>query len=372
LKLLYKKKILIVSASFYPENSPRSFRTTELAKEFARRGHLVTVITHKNPDVHTDYERKHCLVIKDLGKRNWKSITLKGNGLNRLLRRFVKRLSKLLFEYPDIELYVMVKKALRMESGYDLLISVAVPYPVHWGVAACRSANHPVAKIWVADCGDPYVGQENDTFKVPFYFGFVEKWFMRKADFITVPTTGAIAAYYPEFHPKIRIIPQGFRFDDYRFSDIKVNNAKPTFAYAGMFIPGRRDPSEFINFLEQKAIDYEFHIFTRTPQLVTGINGDLRKKIIVHDHLPRGELLKVLHRMDFLVNFENVGSKQTPSKLIDYLILNKPVLSVRNGYLNTKTVDEFLSGNYEGKMVIEDPAQYHIENICRKFIKLTD
>jgi len=34
-----RKKILIVSASFYPENSPHSFRTTELTKEFARQQH---------------------------------------------------------------------------------------------------------------------------------------------------------------------------------------------------------------------------------------------------------------------------------------------------------------------------------------------
>jgi hypothetical protein len=94
----------------------------------------------------------------------------------------------------------MVKKKLKTENAcYDLLISIAVPHTVHWGVAACRSTSHQIANTWVADCGDPYVGQENDSFKVPFYFSWVEKWFMRKADFISVPTNGAIAAYFPEF-----------------------------------------------------------------------------------------------------------------------------------------------------------------------------
>jgi hypothetical protein len=122
-----------------------------------------------------------------------------------------------------------------------------------------------VAKKWIADCGDPYIGQENNTFAVPFYFTFVEKWFMRKADFITVPTKGAIAAYFPEFHPKIRVIPQGFRFEDYNVSYMKGNNTKPLFAYAGMFIPERRDPSEFIKFLLEQEIEYEFHLYTTTP-----------------------------------------------------------------------------------------------------------
>jgi len=36
-------KILIVSNAFYPEISPRSFRTTELAKELSRQGHKDTL-----------------------------------------------------------------------------------------------------------------------------------------------------------------------------------------------------------------------------------------------------------------------------------------------------------------------------------------
>jgi glycosyltransferase involved in cell wall biosynthesis len=365
-----KKKILIVSASFYPQNSPRSFRTTELAKEFSRLGHSVIIITTKIPEIHAEFEKKHNIVIKDLGSRKWKSITLKGKGIHRLARRFVLRFSMLLFEYPNIELFWMVKKALEDESGYDLLISIAVPYPVHWGVAASRTSFHKIAKTWVADCGDPYMGRENDTFKVPFYFGFIENWFMRKTDFVSVPTIGSITAYYPEFHKKIRVISQGFRFEDYNFESNSKKHSRLTFAYAGMFIPGRRDPTEFIKYLLQQDIDFEFHIYTKTPDLVTMIVGDLKSKIIVHDSIPREELLEVLSRMDFLVNFENAGSKQTPSKLIDYLILGKPILSVKTGSLNTRVIREFLNGNYEGKLVIDDQDQYRIENVCEKFLQL--
>ena len=39
------KKILVVSSAFYPENSPRSFRTTELVKELARQGKLETLVS---------------------------------------------------------------------------------------------------------------------------------------------------------------------------------------------------------------------------------------------------------------------------------------------------------------------------------------
>jgi hypothetical protein len=264
----------------------------------------------------------------------------------------------------------MVKKALANEKGYDLLISIAVPYPVHWGVAASHSKTRPVANKWIADCGDPYLGQENNTFKVPFYFTFVEKWFMRKADFITIPTKGAIAAYFPEFHSKIRVIPQGFRFEDYIFNHRKESNPKPTFAYAGMFIPGRRDPNEFIKFLFEQEMDYEFHLYTTTPLILPVIPEIYKRKIIVHEPISRGELLKTLSTMDFLVNFENAGTRQIPSKLIDYLILDKPVLSIKTGNLDVITAKEFLSGNYRGKLVFEDPGQYRIENVVQKFLAL--
>lgn len=367
-----REKILIVSASFFPGNSPRSFRTTELAKEFARMGHYVRVITPRIDGIHSDFELKYGLEIRDLGKRRFPEIVSKGRGLVKFVRRAITRTMMLLFEYPNIELFWMVKKALKAETGYDLMISVATPYPVHWGVAAVRSEKHRIARVWVADCGDPYVGRENDSFRVPFYFRYVEKWFMRKADFIAVPTSGAINAYFSEFHKKIRVIPQGFDFNEYAFANEENINLCPTFAYAGMFIPGRRDPSEFIEFLQQQDRDFRFHIFTKTPQHIPEIKDTSKARVIIHEPIPRHELLAILSRMDFLVNFENAGSRQTPSKLIDYLILKKPILSIRTGHLDRSLATEFLAGNYERKLVIPEEEQYHIENVCNKFLQLLD
>jgi hypothetical protein len=61
-----------------------------------------------------------------------------------------------------------------------------------------------------------------------------------------------------------------------------------------------------------------------------------------------GGTIKYFKQNGFFINFENIGNKQKPSKLIDYLILNKPVLSIKTGNLNINVVNEFLSGNYKG------------------------
>lgn len=366
---MIKRKILIVSKFFYPENSPRSFRATELAKELARQGHKVTVITPRISDIHDKFEIEHKISIRNLGKPRWNNLKLKGTGIERLIRRALVRFPKLLFEFPDIQLIGLIKKALSYEQSYDLLISIAVPHPIHWGVAAVRSGKHPIAKVWVADCGDPYMGQENDSFKVPFYFKYVEKWFCRKADYLSVPTPGAIEGYYPEFRNKIKVIPQGFRFEDIKVKKSLYGRPYPEFAYAGMFIPGRRDPTELLSYLISLTKDFRFHIYTKTPALAKPFTDKSKGRVIIHQPIAREELLYELSGMDFMVNFENIGTKQTPSKLIDYAIIDKPILSVRTGELNTKVVDEFLVKKYQNRyQMIRD--SYQIHKVTSKFLAL--
>ena len=74
-----KKKILIVSKSFYPEISPRSFRTTELVKEFCRLGHDVTLYTLKDNEVQQLLVKEFGFKLKGLGKLRFKNLKLNKN-----------------------------------------------------------------------------------------------------------------------------------------------------------------------------------------------------------------------------------------------------------------------------------------------------
>lgn len=369
--MVSNKKIVIVSSAFYPFNSPRSFRATELAKEFSRQGHKVTIITPRYTE-HTQFEEVFGVTIKDMGQPKWKPIELKGAGINLFLRRIFKRFTGLLFEYPRIEFIGMVMRALKNEKNYDILISIAVPYPIHWGVAAIWKKNRKnnLAKKWIADCGDPYMGENNDSFRKPFYFKYVEKWFMRKVDYIAVPTEGSINGYYPEFHSKIKVIPQGFRFEDIKVYKGEKQQNHPVFAYPGMFIPGRRDPTELFEYLCTLPEYFEFFIYTSTTKWVEPYIEKSKGRIQLKPMIPREELLYELSKMDFMVNFENADNKQTPSKLIDYIIINKPILSVKTGALNTEIIGQFFQRDYSSAKIIENTDQYRIENVYKEFINL--
>lgn len=365
-----KKKILVVSRAFYPMNSPRSFRATELVKEFCRQGHDVTLVTVKYA-AHDSLAKEYGFKVVDIGKLNYKRLQVKGSGIVRLISKILVRGIEILFEYPDIELVSKVKQALKGMDGYDLMISIAAPHPVHWGVAKARTSNNKIARVWVADCGDPYMGSTLDNYKKPFYFKYFEKAFCRKADYISVPVDGAKKGYYPEFLSKIKVISQGFKFEESQiFMQPFIPTDIPTFAYAGSFSPGKRDPRPLIEFLLQTGKSFKFYIFTNMPQLILPYLDRAKGMIEVKSFIPRNELLSFLSKMDFVLNIDNGNATQVPSKLIDYLIINKPILSINSNQFNSEVVLEFLNGNYNSRYQFNDPEQYKIENVCRKFLQL--
>jgi glycosyltransferase involved in cell wall biosynthesis len=367
------KKIVIVSSTFYPENSPRSHRTTELVKELARQGHQVTLYTLKIDEFHVPIEREFGIEIKDIGKRRFTSInTAEGSKIHVLFKRVINRFLLQLFLYPDIELMFMVKKALSKERKlYDLLISVAVPHSVHWGTAWAKSKNNPIANKWVADCGDPFMGSNHDSFKKLFYFKYLEKWFCRKADYIAVPKIMMKENYYKEFQDKVIEIPQGFKFDRVVATSFKKNPI-PTFAFAGTLIKSTRNPSFLLDHLLSVKEPFKFIFYTENQNLVLPYKLLLKDKLEIRHYIPRIDLLKELSTMDFLVNIAYDPVHQAPSKLIDYYITGRPILSSLTNEFDTAVVDSFLKGDYSKNYVFDSIEKFRIENVAAQFLDCID
>lgn len=364
-----RKKILLVSDGFFPEISPRSYRATELAKEFYRQGHDVTVMSKYRDHNYSDFLEEFPVIFRMWGKTRFPKVPDFRNKPFSFFSRLLSRTMLSLFEYPSIEEMFKIKKILQSEFGYDLMISFAVPYPVHWGVAWARSGKNRIADIWVADCGDPYMGDVLDSFRKLFYFGYLEKWFCREADYISIPIQGAKLGYYPEFHDKIRIIPQGFDFDLDENKKKQPVNEIPTFAYAGGFLPGARDPKQLMNYLKKLNFPFRFIVYTNKPDVLNNYKNELNDKLFVSDYIPRFELMKVLAKMDFLINFDNNTTLNSPSKLIDYAIANRPVLNINQNFIGEDLL-AFLKRDYRKRMVLPDIKQFHIKNISKQFLDL--
>jgi hypothetical protein len=363
------KKILIVSRAFHPMNSPRSFRATELAKEIARQGHDVTVLTPRNNEFHNYFENEYDVRIKDLGEQRLKNIYLGDTRILRKVAQKINRILNILFEFPDIEWVYQVPKKLKNEQGYDLLISIAVPHPIHWGVARIWKKKRDIAKTWVADCGDPYM-KNYDRLRRLFYFKYLEKDFSKKADYITVPHDKAKYGYYSEFHHKIKTIPQGFNFNEINCDNLYKPNKIPTFIYAGNIVPNSRDPRPFIEYLLNLNFEYRFILYTSKHHLIKPYIKQSKGKIDLRSYIPRDELIRELAKADFLLNINYDVDVQVPSKLIDYYMSGRPILSIRTNNFDKKVVQQFLSGDYSEQLIIKNPEQYRIENVAKQFINL--
>jgi hypothetical protein len=367
------KKILIVTYGFHPVQSPRSFRATELAVELSRQGHEVTILGPNKEGIE-DFLLEHGLRYISYGDITWRVPQLKGSSrLAHLFNRAMVRGLGLLMEYPAIQLVFLVRKKLKQLSGFDGLISIAVPYPLHWAVASIwkKEKDKNPARVWTADCGDPYYGRENDSFRVPFYFAWVEKWFMNKADYITIPFQGGKKVYFNEFQNKIIVIPQGLHFPELSNNYIKENSIK--FAYAGHIGAYRDFALPFFKELElyYEETQFTFLIFTNEKQFYKSkMNAKLLKKCQINNYVERIKLLNELNNVDFLIYFPYRKVGQKSFKLIDYTFLNKPILEYKDDGQSKINLKEFFEGNYINKMEMDDIEEYKIENVTKKFIEL--
>lgn len=368
------RKILLVSNGFYPEISPRSFRATELAKEFSRQGHHVVVITKWRDYDYSDFLKEYNITIK-----LWRKSPLPVNPARAcnpfsLVNRIIARLLLYFFEYPGIMDMFKVKKVLKGERSYDLMISFAVPHPVHWGVAWAWSRTNTIAIKWIADCGDPYMFARLDTLGKPFYFKFLEKKFCRNCDYITVPFAEMSAQFYKEFLPKIKVIPQGFNFDEIKLYESQLTNNRPTFIYAGTVIPGKRDLTIFIDFISTLSIDFLFIIYTQKPEWFRRQRIILGKKLDIRGYIDRLSLIYEMSKADFLVNVDTPFDTESnieavPSKLIDYALSGRPILNLNSSRIDKDLVIEFMNGNYSRQRIIEK-SRYDIKKITAQFLQL--
>ena len=361
-------KIVIITATFYPRISPRPMRATELAKYFASQGHEVIVYSVYGKYDYSNFIRETGIILKPLPLK-YAPINSDGTDIRTTFNKVLGRLFGYLLEFPYIEYMWKIPKILKKEGQIDLLITNAVPYPIHWGAARAKSilkSNFP--KVWISDCGDPYMG--NSVLKHPFYFKYLEHYWGERTDYITIPIEEARSAYLSHVQNKIRIIPQGFSFDNIKLCSPIRPHQVPTFAYAGAVYKGYRDPTNFLNFLCTLNIDFKFIIYTSDFSFYEPFKAKLKDKLELKKYIPRNQLLYELSSMDFLINLLNMKSVQSPSKLIDYFLTKRPILDVSTNFVEAKSFNEFLEGNYSHCHIQPDIEKYNICNVGDSFLTL--
>ena len=368
-----KKKILILSRWYYPAKNPRAFRTTELVKELFRRGKYdITAVLPSFADLQNCALDVHFTPTISVPAKCGKdgSVSLK----DRVLEQIRSVLRFILGDSPgniiySFRLYFVFRKLLQ-EEHYDVVMSISFPFYTHVAVALAMKCSS-FKSILIADCGDPFY--VNPSYKMAFYLKWVEKYFLGKFDYVTIPMDAARESYADYgIDDRIRIIPQGFAITQIA-DDTYRKNPVPMFCFAGVLYEKIRNPRYFLDYLLQLKQDFVFVVYALpdafTLQLLDEYKKKLGDRLEIREPLPREELVHVMATMEFVVNFDNENSNQKPSKLIDYAMSKRPILSFNSQTFKAEVFEEFLRGDYTNQEQI-DLAQYDIRTVVDKFEEL--
>ena len=170
-----------------------------------------------------------------------------GSGRYTIFDRFMFHFFHRLLMWPQCEFHFAVERIIKENPNMDMLITIAYPHSIHSGAArAKRHCPDIFPKTWICDCGDPFM--LNPFINSPRYLKRYEDMWCSECDYIAVPTDSSYKGYYEQYWDKIRVIPQGFKFERTPIAPYKPNGT-PTFLFVGSIYQGVRDPHAFIDYL---------------------------------------------------------------------------------------------------------------------------
>jgi hypothetical protein len=384
--MIEKKKILITTYFFYPSNTPRAFRITALAKCLSQKGYTVTVVTNTKYDFETFSAETGIEVISIAEKVSLtpvKTVSFEALHTNsttlfeNIVSRFKTSIRKLLlFLLPDGHLFSFAfKLCLQLKklkvNEFDVVISNSNPFVVHLGTALALSKSK-FKNISIAETGDPYFYSQ---YVLAFYQKYIEKWTLSKFTYITVPVENAVNDYqFFGMLNKVKVVPHGFFLNEIEPAKFNPNDIL-SFAFAGRLYKNIRNPANFLTYLVEECenINFQFILFTDlrnkdTLEILTPFITSLSNKLIIRPMLPRVDCIEQLSQMDFLVNFNNDTNNQTPSKLVDYTLAKRPIISMSNNFcqIESEIFNEYIDKNYTSYVPI-DISDFDIQNVVKKF-----
>jgi len=364
-------KLLLIISQYSPTQTPNTLRWKSILNYFRQKGIEVKVLTTSRLGS-SDHE-----VSKN-------DISIYRTGYNSLLDRlnfstksqsqrnetgkssFHGRPSnlRLIAEnyWPDgskLFLTPGIKKAneIIVMANISHVISVGLPFTCHL-IAREVKEKHPHL-IWTMDIQDPFSYSKefwvNNFVKYEQKNISEEKKAFEMANSITVTNERAKEKYldlFPFAKAKLKVIPP--LFAGYNFNGLTklfLYGGKIHLAYFGSFYERVRSPESFLEFLvklkREKPEFYarlQFHLFGQQNKFSYPLfdkYSEVRKSLIIHGFKDRDASMLYMSQMEFLINFGNTTDYHLPSKVVDLLYNNKPIINFTS--VNKDTTQVFLN-----------------------------
>ncbi|ASI36432.1 hypothetical protein A0126_12835 [Exiguobacterium sp. N4-1P] len=359
------KKILIISHWYYPHNVPRAFRAKALYEDLINKGHDVDLLIGN----------QKVFLKKDEYDLEKFEIPKKSNTLNKKFKgRLFEKIKEIIFYFiGDRFLFTSGKhiyKNIDFEN-YDGVISLGLPFYINFITALKKKLTKSNTTL-ITEWSDPFYGTKD--IKIAPYFNYIQKKVCSISSYVVIPTIAALP-YFLKYkdEKKIKIIPQAFDFSNIKISDYKKNEV-PTFGFAGLFYKDIRNPEKLLESLSSIDIPFKFVVYTVTrgrifDEVLLKYKNILGDKLEISSLIPREDCLKKLSEMEFLINIDNLSSNQVPSKLIDYALTKRPILSFKQDEIDIEILKSFIDGVYDNSLYL-DIEKYNIKHRSNDFLEL--
>lgn len=346
-------KIILVSYYAPPAITPRAFRSGSLHRSLSNLGHDVTLISPPYGAVAT-------VAGADI------------NTASRYRTLFRKTCEKVLPGGKDLKHLPYFLSKLKGQEA-DLIISIGLPFSVHFSVAIAKCFLGLSSTKTIFDYGDPY--SSNPAKNYCFYGKTIETWVLKYCDLVMTPVASAVSSFEAmvPINCKVYIVNQSYDFSDINVSRYEKNPI-PTFCFAGSLFKGIREPLSFLKYLSESQVKFRFIVFTgmkshENLSMFRKYTGELEHKLELNALIPREQCILELSKMDFLINFSNMGGVQIPSKLVDYTLASRPFLTIDSNQTDFSDFESFLNFDFSSFKSI-DISSFDENIVAEKILKL--
>lgn len=342
-------KMVPDNSSDFVKNLKKTDETPLVQKVFQGKDSQVDI--EKSAPFPADDMRKEIVRIAKFSLR----ILRKGLGffirlVNRGLRYLYRRLREL--RWPDNSMYWILpayraaRKKMR-SNRYDAIITVSWPMGSHVVGYLLYPSMEKKNITWLVDVGDPFslnnLTQPNNFQIYGRLNHFFEQKVLEKASWVSVTeenTKNLYSSNFKDVSRKIKVIPPLVTLD----SDSKLSQSvfedegskKLRLVYSGSLRIHNRKPDTllqlFAELLKSSLGDgLELHLFGDIKQCLQSFanyENLLEKKIFLHGIVQKETVDQALREADTMVNIGNQSDFQIPSKVFDYMAINKPVLNI--------------------------------------------
>ena len=361
-----------MSELFEPQNAIGAVRPSKLAKYLAQMGHDVDVFTSRIGKQDIPYEPFGFHVIYDskpfcVHAKTPMQERVVPKAPKSKLRQEISMIYRQIVSYRSGKAFLnrfvaAVQTGEIVLAKYDCLFTTFGPVS---SVLIGRYIKRQVPNIrWINDFRDPMVSRIMPLCSHSFY-RYLQCRSVRECDIVTTVSEGYKKRLtFGKMKKKIVVIPNGYDVDDRKVVE-QCNEFQQQFSltYAGSLYEGKRNLSPLFEILKSlcdagslRKEEISFHYaggdfcYLYTQAQIYGMESIL----VDHGKMSHSSCMKLQASSRFLVlsTWNEIGEEGVfPGKLVEYMLMQRPIISVVDGDLAHSEVTDILHTYHLGESV---------------------